>query len=133
MDSRPWLSDEPGIKYAHINAFTHRPFGGNPAAVCYLSEIMSDKWMQLVAREFNLSETAFLMKIPDVPANNEFSLRWVNPKVECQVVAALVTTSTEHAIFVQEIFFLRVHMVCNVNLITYDFNLQSLACHVFLD
>ncbi|ERM98819.1 hypothetical protein AMTR_s00093p00112260 [Amborella trichopoda] len=43
---------------------------------------MSDKWMQLVAREFNLSETAFLMKIPDVPANNEFSLRWVNPKVE---------------------------------------------------
>ncbi|GBG81273.1 hypothetical protein CBR_g31947 [Chara braunii] len=50
------------IDYAQVNAFTDRAFGGNPAAVCYLPYSGSDRWMQLVAREFNLSETAFLVR-----------------------------------------------------------------------
>lgn len=50
------------IDYGQINAFTENPFGGNPAAVCYLPYVRGSSWMQLVARQFNLSETAFLVK-----------------------------------------------------------------------
>ncbi|KAJ7524513.1 hypothetical protein O6H91_17G008900 [Diphasiastrum complanatum] len=50
------------VHYAQVNAFTDRPFSGNPAAVCYLPYERHDQWLQLVAREFNLSETAFLIK-----------------------------------------------------------------------
>jgi hypothetical protein len=45
-----------------IDAFTDHAFGGNSAAVCYLPYEKNDKWLQLIAREFNLSETAFLVK-----------------------------------------------------------------------
>lgn len=45
-----------------IDAFTDRAYSGNPAAVVVLPEDRDDKWLQLVAREFNLSETAFLVK-----------------------------------------------------------------------
>jgi PhzF family phenazine biosynthesis protein len=61
----------------HVDAFTDKPFGGNPAAVCLLSEPKSDDWLQAVGREMNLSETAFLMKRED-----GFHLRWFTPKVE---------------------------------------------------
>jgi PhzF family phenazine biosynthesis protein len=61
-----------------IDAFTGTPFAGNPAAVCLLPRWPSDEWLQLVGREMNLSETAFL-----VPrSENEFELRWFTPKVE---------------------------------------------------
>lgn len=50
------------IDFGQINAFTENPFGGNPAAVCYLPYVRGSSWMQLVARQFNLSETAFLVK-----------------------------------------------------------------------
>jgi PhzF family phenazine biosynthesis protein len=60
-----------------IDAFTDRPFAGNPAAVCLLQEPASEDWMQLVAREMNLSETAFLH-----PVEGGFSLRWLTPTVE---------------------------------------------------
>lgn len=43
-----------------VDAFTSRPFGGNPAAVCVLDDTRDDGWMQSVAAETNLSETAFL-------------------------------------------------------------------------
>ena len=43
-----------------VDAFTSVPFAGNPAAVCVLSEPRDDVWMQQVAREMNLAETAFL-------------------------------------------------------------------------
>jgi predicted PhzF superfamily epimerase YddE/YHI9 len=58
------LADELSAKidYGQINAFTENPFGGNPAAVCYLPYEKESAWMQLVARQFNLSETAFLVK-----------------------------------------------------------------------
>ena len=60
-----------------VDAFTDRPFAGNPAAVCLLPAWREDRWLQAVAREMNLSETAFLVKQPD-----HFDLRWVTPTVE---------------------------------------------------
>jgi PhzF family phenazine biosynthesis protein len=49
-----------GIAIYQVDAFTERPFRGNPAAVCILLEPGEEAWMQDVAREMNLSETAFL-------------------------------------------------------------------------
>ncbi|GAB4386825.1 MAG: PhzF family phenazine biosynthesis protein [Elainellaceae cyanobacterium] len=60
-----------------VDAFTAQPFKGNPAAVCLLSEPQSEAWMQLVAQEMNLSETAFL-----VPQVDGFNLRWFTPATE---------------------------------------------------
>lgn len=60
-----------------VDAFTSVPFAGNPAAVCVLSEPRDDVWMQQVAREMNLAETAFLRTRSD-----GFDLRWFTPTVE---------------------------------------------------
>ncbi len=60
-----------------VDAFTNLPFGGNPAAVCVLGAAVDDRWMQQVAQEMNLSETAFL-----VPQSDGYSLRWFTPTVE---------------------------------------------------
>ena len=60
-----------------VDAFTDHPFSGNPAAVCLLSEARSEQWMQAVAQEMNLSETAFLQRQAD-----GFQLRWFTPTVE---------------------------------------------------
>lgn len=60
-----------------IDAFTDRAFHGNPAAVCLLSEAMPERWMQQVAAEMNLAETAFLLREDD-----GFGLRWFTPTVE---------------------------------------------------
>jgi PhzF family phenazine biosynthesis protein len=64
-----------------VDAFTDRPFGGNPAAVCLLPEPREAEWMQLVAREMNLSETAFLHP-GDAGAWN---LRWFTPAAEVEL------------------------------------------------
>lgn len=60
-----------------IDAFTDRPFAGNPAVVCPLAAWRDDVWLQLVAREMNQSETAFVVK-----RGVSFDLRWFTPKVE---------------------------------------------------
>ena len=60
------------------DAFAARPFSGNPAAVCVLDEPRDAAWMQAVAAEMNLSETAFLS--PDEEA--AFRLRWLTPTME---------------------------------------------------
>lgn len=60
-----------------VDAFTQTPFTGNPAAVCVLQTPQADSWMQNVAQEMNLSETAFL-----VPEADGFNLRWFTPTVE---------------------------------------------------
>jgi PhzF family phenazine biosynthesis protein len=60
-----------------VDAFTNRPFAGNPAAVCVLPAPREEAWMRDVAREMNLAETAFLH-----PMNSGFSLRWFTPTVE---------------------------------------------------
>ncbi len=59
-----------------IDAFTDRPFSGNPAAVCLLDAPADPAWMQQVAAEMNLAETAFL-----VPQGDRFGLRWFTPTV----------------------------------------------------
>jgi PhzF family phenazine biosynthesis protein len=53
------------IPVYQVYAFTDRPFTGNPAAVCLLPEDRDDLWMQAVAAEMNLSETAFLLNQSD--------------------------------------------------------------------
>ncbi len=60
-----------------VDAFTNKPFAGNPAAVCVLDSLKDDEWMQNVAKEMNLSETAFLVKQED-----GYSLRWFTPATE---------------------------------------------------
>jgi PhzF family phenazine biosynthesis protein len=62
---------------SQVDAFTNTPFAGNPAAVCVLAAPQNDQWMQQVAQEMNLSETAFLSKQDD-----GFNLRWFTPTVE---------------------------------------------------
>src|SRR5512142_2786598 len=60
-----------------VDAFTNVPFAGNPAAVCVLDAPRDAVWMQNVAREMNLSETAFLDRRAD-----GYNLRWFTPAVE---------------------------------------------------
>ena len=60
-----------------VDAFTAKPFAGNPAAVCLLEAAAEPAWMQLVAREMNLSETAFLHREADA-----YRLRWFTPAAE---------------------------------------------------
>jgi len=64
-----------------VDAFTDRPFAGNPAAVCLLAEQTPDTWMQAVAREMNLSETAFIQK----QTEGDFGLRWFTPVKEVRL------------------------------------------------
>ena len=67
-----------GVKnFFQVDAFTSHRFKGNPAAVCLLEEAASEDWMQSMAAEMNLSETAFLH-----PDGNAFSLRWFTPVAE---------------------------------------------------
>ncbi len=65
------------MRITQVDAFTDKPFAGNPAAVCVLPGARGERWMQDVAREMNLSETAFL-----VPQADGFDLRWFTPTVE---------------------------------------------------
>jgi PhzF family phenazine biosynthesis protein len=65
-----------------VDAFTDRPFAGNPAAVCLLSEPMADDLKQKVAAEMNLSETAFVEPLPSPDGVPTFRLRWFTPKAE---------------------------------------------------
>src|SRR6266516_5513928 len=66
-----------GLTIVQVDAFTSTPFAGNPAAVCVLPAPRDERWMQDVAREMNLSETAFLL-----PENTGYRLRWFTPAAE---------------------------------------------------
>ncbi|NKB67112.1 MAG: PhzF family phenazine biosynthesis isomerase [Candidatus Latescibacteria bacterium] len=65
------------IHISAVDAFTDAPFAGNPAAVCLLPQERDSAWMQAVAQEMNLSETAFLQV-----RDQGFDLRWFTPAVE---------------------------------------------------
>ncbi len=65
------------MRLIQVDAFTDRVFSGNPAAVCLLTESRPASWMQAVAREMNLSETAFVREQED-----GYALRWFTPAVE---------------------------------------------------
>ena len=64
-------------RIVQVDAFTDRPFRGNPAAVCLLEQPRDAQWMQAVALEMNLAETAFLERRED-----GYGLRWFTPAVE---------------------------------------------------
>lgn len=72
------------IPLYQVDAFTDKPFRGNPAAVCILSQELDDPKLQAIAAEMNLSETAFLTSIEQGPLNEQrnFGLRWFTPTVE---------------------------------------------------
>lgn len=70
-------SEDMSIPIFQVDAFTNRPFAGNPAAVCLLREAALESWMQCVAMEMNLSETAFLS-----PCDDGYNLRWFTPVTE---------------------------------------------------
>lgn len=81
------------IPFYQVDAFTDRPFGGNPAAVCPLDEWLSDDVMQSIAMENNLSETAFL-----VPEDEGYRLRWFTPTDEV-VLCGHATLATAYVLF----------------------------------
>lgn len=77
------------MKMFHVDAFTSRAFSGNPAGVCVLTHPKVDSWMQDVAREMNLPETAFLIRRAD-----GYSLRWFTPVVEVELCGHGTLAST---------------------------------------
>jgi predicted PhzF superfamily epimerase YddE/YHI9 len=79
----------------HVDAFTDRPFSGNPAAVCLLPAWRNDDWLQAIAREMNLSETAFLLK-----QRGLFELRWFTPTVEVDLCGH-ATLASAHILWQQ--------------------------------
>jgi PhzF family phenazine biosynthesis protein len=80
-----------------VDAFTDRPFAGNPAAVCLLEAgpWPEETWMQQVAAEMNLSETAFARPLP-AGEDADWDLRWFTPAVEAQMCGH-ATLATTHA------------------------------------
>jgi PhzF family phenazine biosynthesis protein len=78
-----------------VDAFTGRPFAGNPAAVCVLSGPADPGWMQRVAAELNLSETAFPRP---VDGDADFELRWFTPAVEV-ALCGHATLATAHVLY----------------------------------
>lgn len=79
-----------------VDAFADEPFRGNPAAVCLLEKPQPDSWMQDMAAEMNLSETAFLLKIQE-----GFSLRWFTPKTEVSLCGH-ATLASAHILWEEE-------------------------------
>lgn len=87
----------PGTRILQIDAFTDRPFAGNPAAVCLLDEERPADWMQAVAAEMNLSETAFVR-----PLGDGFELRWFTPAVEVELCGH-ATLASAHALWTESV------------------------------
>lgn len=82
-----------GVRIVQVDAFTNTPFAGNPAAVCVLPASPSENWMQQVAREMNLSETAFL-----TPNADGYNLRWFTPTVEV-ALCGHATVASAHVLW----------------------------------
>jgi PhzF family phenazine biosynthesis protein len=84
------------VRLRTVDAFTERPFTGNPAAVLVLDEAPSDEWMAAVARETNLSDTGFVIReeLPDA----DFRLRWFTPTVEVNLCGH-ATLASAHCLF----------------------------------
>lgn len=74
-----------------VDAFARNPFSGNPAAVCHLNHPADPVWMQQVAGELNLSETAFI-----APQDNGWSLRWFTPKAEVDLCGHATLASAHY-------------------------------------
>ena len=74
------------IPIYQVDAFTSEIFKGNPAAVCPLKNWLPDKIMQEIAKENNLSETAFFIN-----KNNTFDIRWFTPVSELDLAGHPLT------------------------------------------
>jgi PhzF family phenazine biosynthesis protein len=85
------------IDVCQIDAFTDEAFRGNPAGVVYSDELSTEE-MQLIAREFNVSETAFISKSSEA----DFNLRWFTPTVEVKLCGH-ATIASIHYLLQQEI------------------------------
>jgi PhzF family phenazine biosynthesis protein len=83
-----------------VDAFTDRPFAGNPAAVVLLPEgpWPNEEWMQRVAAELNLSETAFARPLSGEEQPNSWGLRWFTPAVEVDLCGH-ATLATSHLLY----------------------------------
>lgn len=81
-----------------VDSFTDRPFAGNPAGVCVLDRPAADDWMQAVATEMNVAETAFLVARPD----RSFDLRWFTPAVEVDLCGH-ATLASAHVLLTEKI------------------------------
>jgi len=79
-----------------VDAFTDRPFTGNPAAVVLLDEAAPDEWMAAVAREMNVSDTAFVIR--ETSSNADFRLRWFTPASEVDLCGH-ATLASAHCLF----------------------------------
>src|ERR1700753_1842844 len=77
------------------DAFTNRLFGGNPAAICPLTEWLPDATMQKIAAENNLAETAFFVK-----NENGYKLRWFTPEYEIDLCGH-ATRASAHILFTE--------------------------------
>ena len=84
-----------GQEIFQVDAFTDKAFAGNPAAVCILPEAAAEDWMQHLANEMNLSETAFLVRQED-----GFNLRWFTPAVEVELCGH-ATLASAHILWEQ--------------------------------
>lgn len=86
------------MKIYQVDAFTNEKFKGNPAAVCVLPNDFDadEEWMQNLASEMNLSETAFVKENPD----GTFSLRWFTPKSEVKLCGH-ATLATSHILWTE--------------------------------
>jgi PhzF family phenazine biosynthesis protein len=82
-----------GLVIHQVDSFTSEPFSGNPAGVCILEKPAPEGWMQAVAREMNLSETAFLVRVPQ-----GFDLRWFTPTIEVDLCGH-ATLASAHILF----------------------------------
>ncbi|QEG37993.1 PhzF family phenazine biosynthesis protein [Bythopirellula goksoeyrii] len=80
-----------------IDAFTQVPFSGNPAAICWIDCDAPIEWMQAVANEMNLSETAFVRRQAD-----DYSLRWFTPEVEVSLCGH-ATLASAHALWTADL------------------------------
>ncbi len=88
-----------GLPIAQVDAFTDRPFAGNPAAICLLDGPADEQWMQAVAAEMNQPETAFLEPIDDDGDGNEaptWRLRWFTPVCEVELCGHATLAAAHH-------------------------------------
>ena len=81
------------IRIVTVDAFTDVAFAGNPAAVCVLDVPRPEEWLRNVAREMNLSETAFLL-----PQADGYDLRWLTPSVEVDLCGH-ATVASAHVLW----------------------------------
>lgn len=81
------------IPLFQVDSFTVKPFKGNPAGVCLLEQPRDAVWMQAVANEMRLSETAFLC-----PKGNDYNLRWFTPSTEVDLCGH-ATLASAHILF----------------------------------